>query len=299
MPWPEEIPGAVSAGSYRLVRLLGGAGGRVYEARHDRRSGRFAVKLFEDADPGAFQRGAQHVLALRHPGIVPVIDYGADVLNAQGALVMELCDGPSVAALVRDSGLLPAERVGRIVEGAASALGAVHGRGGVHGELSPDRILVARTQRGEAARLLGFGLGEEVSAEPMLTEVTPYTAPEQLAADPTAESDQFALAAIAYEMLTGVPPFDDSTAREQPPSIRDFAPEVNVIVDDVIRRALAPEPENRWSDIETFAQRLREAADGAHEEKTRIAPMPTPGHQSLTPTPGMETPPPNTPRAES
>src|SRR5690349_16892213 len=114
MPWPEQIPGAVMAGRYRLLRALDGAGGRLYEARHDRLSGRFAVKLYPDADPAAFRRRAQVALALRHPAIVQVIDYGPDGDGGRAFVVMEWVDGQPLSTIMRDSGLLPLEVVVRI-----------------------------------------------------------------------------------------------------------------------------------------------------------------------------------------
>src|SRR5262252_9593871 len=114
MPWPEVIPGAVMAGSFRLGRALDGSSGRVHEARHDRLAGRFAVKLFPEAQPGTFQHHARLALALRHPGIAQVIDYGVDAESGQAFVAMELCRGQSLAALAavaRESRLLPVERV--------------------------------------------------------------------------------------------------------------------------------------------------------------------------------------------
>jgi serine/threonine protein kinase len=280
-----DIRGAVTTGTYRLVRPLGRQGGRVHEARHDRLAGRFAVKLFGEVEPRAFQRNAQLAAALHHPGIVEVIDYSA--MQGQAFVVMEYIDGRALPSIIADSGLLPAERVGRIIESVAVGLQAAHRQGLAHGHLEPERIFVLPPgPDGERTKIVGFGLNDDVSAAPELTELTPYTAPEQLSGPSDARSDQFALAAIAYEMLTGVPPFDDSTERQEPPTIRDYAPEVNVIVDDVIRRGLSPDPDARWHDVHAFATRLREATDGgALEEKTRLAPLPLTVRPSLTPTP--------------
>jgi serine/threonine-protein kinase len=291
MPWPEEIPGAVMAGRYRLLRALDGERRRLYEARHDRLAGRFAVKLYPDAEPSAFRRRAQLALALRHPGAAQVIDYGPDASAAPGVgaggqafVVMEWIDGVPLSAFLRESGILPLDLVVRVVGGVAQALAAAHAQQIVHGDLSPDRILLLTGDGGGAGgeppttKVIGFGLGWGVSRAPELKEVTPYTAPEQLAADADERSDLFALGAVAYEMLAGVPPFDDGDAdgdggdRHEAPSIRDYVPDVNVIADDVIRRALALDPARRWPDVKTFADRLREAGlAGGADERTRIA----------------------------
>jgi serine/threonine-protein kinase len=304
MDRPAEIPGGVIGGSYRLVRALDGARGRVHEAKHDRLTGRFAIKLFPNADPAAFQRGAQLASALRHPGIVQVIDYGAPPGPGHAFAVMEYIEGRPLATILADDGRMQPPRVARLVDGIASGLAAAHAQGVAHGHLAPDRVLVAPTGlRGEQSKILGFGLDQNVSATPEMTELTPYTAPEQTTADADPRSDQFALAAIAYHLLTGAAPFDppddgDNLERPEPRSIRDYAPDVNVVVDDVVRRALSSDPGARWPDVTTFAQRLREAGDSgtALEEKTRVAlaPYGVGGRVSATPTPveALLTPPP-------
>src|SRR5215831_10183432 len=107
MAVPAEIPGALMAGTYRLVRPLSGESGRVYEARHDRLGGRLVVKLFDDADPVAFQTNARLASALRHPGIAQVLDYGAPADPAQGRafVVMEHIDGRQLSAIIAEAGL--------------------------------------------------------------------------------------------------------------------------------------------------------------------------------------------------
>ena len=310
MDRPAEIPGGVIGGTYRLVRALDGARGRVHEAKHDRLAGRFAIKLFPNAEPQAFQRGAQLASALRHPGIVQVIDYGAPPGPGQAFAVMEYIEGRPLSTILADDGRMQPPRVARLVDGIASGLAAAHAQGVAHGHLAPDRVLVAPTGlRGEQSKILGFGLDANGSAAPELTELTPYTAPEQTTGDADPRSDQFALAAIAYHLLTGAAPFDppdegDNLERPEPRSIRDYAPDVNVVVDDVIRRALSADPAARWPDVTTFALRLREAGDsgGALEEKTRVAlapfgagragATPTPVEALLTPPPPLTAPPP-------
>jgi serine/threonine protein kinase len=296
----EELSGTITAGSYRLVRALGADDGRVHEARHDRLAGRFAVKLFGEVEPGAFQRGAQQASALRHPGIVKVVDYGA----APGAafVVMEWVEGRSLADIIARDGALAPDAVARIVDSVALGLQAAHRQGLTHGHLTPERVLVLapggdggdETPGAERTKIVGFGLDQGAAANGLdITEVTPYSAPELLANDASPLADQYALGAIAYELLTGLPPAQDAAARRPPRSIREYDPTINVIVDDVVQRAISPDPDARWADVYTFSQRLREATDagGALEEKTRLAPLPlTVSRPSMTPTP-IELPP--------
>ena len=297
-----EFSGTITAGSYRVVRALGGDG-RVHEARHERLAARFALKLLGDVDARAFQRGAQQAAALRHPGIVKVVDYGMD---GRGAfIVMEWADGRSLTSMLGEGGPLAPDAVARIVDSVALGLQAAHRQGVGHGHLAPERLLVSgpgvahqsnndETPGAEHTKILGFGLGPAGALTPgmNITEVTPYTAPEQLAGDASPLADQYALAAIAYEMLTGEAPMSDALLRKPPRSLREYDPTINVIVDDVVQRALSFDPKERWVDVYTFAARLREAVDseGALEEKTRLAPLPLTVRPSATPTP-IELPP--------
>jgi serine/threonine-protein kinase len=278
-----EFSGTITAGSYRRVRALGGGAGRVYEARHDRLPGRFALKLFDEVDARAYQRAAQQAAALRHPGIARVVDYG--LVDGGAFAVMEWVDGRSLAAVLAAGPLAP-DAVARIIDSVALGLQAAHRQGVAHGHLAPERILVQElgvaaddeTPGAEHTKILGFGLGPREALRPgiSITEVTPYTAPEQLAGDATPVADQFALAAIAYHLLAGAPPAGDALLERPPRSLREYDPTINVIVDDVVQRALAFDPAARWPDVYTFSKRLREAidGDGALEEKTRLAPLP-------------------------
>jgi serine/threonine-protein kinase len=277
-----ELSGTNTAGSYRLVRALGSGASRVHEARHDRLAGRFAVKLLGGVEPSAFLRGAQQAAALRHPGIVRVVDYGG--APAQAFVVMEWVEGRSLAALLAERGPFAPDAVARIVDSVALGLQAAHRQGFAHGHLSPEHVLVLEssaegddTPGAERTKILGFGLsvsGAGASGLFDITEVTPYMAPEQAAGDASPLADQFGLAAIAYELLTGVAPA--SLPGRAPASVREFDPSINVVVDVVLRRALSFDPGKRWPDIYTFSQRLREGCDayGQLEERTRLAPLP-------------------------
>jgi serine/threonine protein kinase len=284
-----EFSGTLTTGSYWLVRALGDGDGRVHEARHERVAGRFALKLFGDVDPRAFERGAQQAAALRHPGIVKVVDYGRT--SGRAFVVMEWVEGHSLAALLAQGGAMPAERVARLVDSVALGLQAAHRQGLAHGHLDPGRVFVLapggdgdETPGAERTKIVGFGLGDDLAPGPQITEETPYMAPEQLAGEARPLADQFALAAIVYELLAGVPPSTDADDGQRPRSLREYASDLNVIVDDVVQRALLPDPGARWADVYTFSKRLREAVDagGELEEKTRLAPLPLTVTRSAT-----------------
>ena len=273
-----EFSGTSLVGSYRPVRVLDGAG-RVHEARHDRVPGRFVIKLFANVDARAFQRGAQQAAALRHPGIVRVVDYG--MAAGRAFVVMEWAEGRSLFALLGERGPLEPDTVARIVDGVAHGLQAAHRQGVAHGHLSPARVFVSvggaasedETPAAERTKILGFGLGPAgaLAAGVNVTAVTPYTPPEQLDGEPSPRADQYALAAVAYELLTGEPPAADALLGRPPRSIREYDPTLNVVIDDVVQRGLSFDPGPRWPDVHTFAARLREAvySEAALEERTR------------------------------
>jgi serine/threonine-protein kinase len=289
-----DFSGTVTPGRYRLVRPLDRDGGRVHEARHERLSGRFALKLFNDVEPLTFRKRAQVATALRHPGIVQVVDYSA---TSEGAfVVMEFVEGRSLAAILATSGPMPADRVARLIESMALGLQAAHRQGVAHGRLSPERVFVLPAAAHhdwapgtERTKIVGFALSNEARARAPSEAPTAYTAPEQLTGDADPQSDQYALAAIAYEMLTGVPAFSGPALRPRtPPLIRELAPAVSDLADEVIRRALSADPDVRWADVYTFSTRLREATDGLGEsdEPTRLAPLPlTVSRPAITPAP--------------
>ncbi|HEV3030759.1 MAG TPA: protein kinase [Polyangia bacterium] len=295
MTGEREFSGTITAGRFRLVRALGdGVAGRVHEARHDRLADRFAVKLFGDVEPCAFQRGAQQASSLHHAGLVKVVDYG--VALGHSCIVMEWIEGRSLAAMLASGGALAPDAVARIVDSIALGLQAAHRRGLAHGHLAPNRVLMLAPGTGGSGtnpgagqtKILGFGLGPDLAHRSSAgTAPTPYTAPEQPASDASPLGDQYALAAIAYELLTGVPP-EVTGGRRAARSIREYDPTINVILDEVVQRALSRDPASRWADVYSFSKHLREAAaaDGELEERTRLAPLPlTVSRPGRTPTP--------------
>jgi serine/threonine-protein kinase len=288
-----EFSGTIAAGRYRLGRALGG--GRVHEARHDRVGGRFALERFGDVDARAFLRGAQQAAALRHPGIVRVLDYGT---SPEAFIVMEWAEGRPLTDLLAARGALAPGEIAHLVESVALGLQAAHRQGLAHGHLTPAHILVTDEAGGSGealggarTKLLGFGTGPTGALAPAvsLTEVTPYEAPESLDGEPTPLADQYSLAAITYELLTGEAPRADG---RPPRSVREYDPTINVVIDDVVRRGLSVNPHARWPDVHTFAARLGEAAlaEGVLEEKTRLAPLPLTVTKPMTPAPDDLTP---------
>lgn len=282
-------------GAYRLLRKIGGGGaGDVYLAEGplgDAGSAQVAIKVLSGAasDPTArdIAGQAQAAGALRQSHILPltgVVEQG-DLL----ALVMAFAPGGSLGDTLRTRGPDGAKKlalplapgvVSRLVTQLGRALGAAHAAGLVHGDLKPANIFVRTSPNGAplaavsdfgqavltsaAAAVLGSG-GTSVPRErrPWAAEQLAFAAPEQLRGERLPASDQYALAAIAYYLLTGKPPVvpdADSLpaaiagASVTPPSL--LRPELGGEADAVFLRALAKEPGRRFPSIEAFAKAL-------------------------------------------
>ncbi|MDB4982517.1 MAG: Serine/threonine protein kinase, partial [Myxococcales bacterium] len=280
-----ELAGHVLAGKYRLIRVVAPGPREVHEARHESFSWRVAVKLWPMTTPwDAFRRGAERAMTLRHPGVMQVLDFNCEPGRAP-FLVLEWVDGRRLSEIIAEAGLLPLERVAPLIESAAWALASAHQQGIVHQELRPDEVFVVQapgTTR-EWVKLAGFGVSAALANEGAAPR-SRYRAREPrgdrgagVSGEVTGvdgddpQSDQYALAAIAYEMLAGVPPFDfdDERAQTEPPPISELAPGVSPAVDTAIRQALSREPEQRFAGVLEFARALRAAAEGASPKAVR------------------------------
>jgi serine/threonine-protein kinase len=255
----------------------------VYEVEHARLAGRYALKVLRReraGDPEAvdrFRREAEVASGLRHPHIVQVIDFD---VRSDGApfLVMERLEGEDLKEHLRRVGPLPLARVASLCEQIASALEAAHERGVVHRDLKPENVFLAavRGARGDFAKVLDFGISKVRAASTRLTGDrtilgTPhYMAPEQARGLDAIDgrADQFALAAIAYEMLAGTEAFqgEDATAilyqvvHETPPRLAGATALASPAVDAVLRRGLAKDPAARFPNVTAFASALSEAS---------------------------------------
>jgi serine/threonine protein kinase len=289
-------PGTVLQNTYQVVRPIGrGAMGQVYEVAHARLSGRYALKLLtNEAAADAeflqrFKREAQIVSGLRHPHIVQVIDFDQ---NSDGRpyLVMELLDGEDLAARIGREGPLALSRVVTIIGQIASALQTAHELGVIHRDLKPENVLLmhAGTDRGDFAKLVDFGISKVKNATLRLTQErmmigTPhYMSPEQArSGDVDERADQFALAAIAYELLSGelafagdnVPAVVYQVVHGQPPRLADGG-WISPAVDEVLLKGMAKRPQDRYATVTEFASAFAAAARGLDEGAALCKPRP-------------------------
>lgn len=267
-----QVP--ASCGPYRLVDRLGhGAMAQVYRGlAPDGRE--VAVKLLHPhltGDEGflaRFHREAEAAGRLDHPHIVKILDYGRE--GDLHYLVMELVDGPSLQAMLRDRThpLTPAEAVALIAP-LADALDYAHRQGVIHRDVKPSNILL-RGGRLDDPVLTDFGVARMVEAT-VATQAgallgTPaYMAPEQGEGKPGDErSDIYALGVILYELLTGQPPFQADSPyavilrhiHTPPPPPRSLRPDLPPALEAVVLRALEKDPAARYPSAAAFAAAL-------------------------------------------
>ncbi len=276
-----DLIGQILGGAYRVLRQLDAGGmGMVYEAEHVRLRRPLAVKIMaghlaQDENALArFHREAEIVSQLEHPHIVQVIDFDTTPAG-QPFLVMELLRGISLESRL-ERGLMAIDEAVLIATQAASGLSAAHRRDIVHRDLKPANIFLLDSSDQVFVKLLDFGISKRTGHSRGLTGEfdilgTPdYMAPEQ-ALGRTAlvdhRGDQFALAVITYEMLTGRLPFAadevmevlQRVIRDTPTAPSVVRPEIPQRVDDVILRALSKRPEERFESIAEFAEALSSA----------------------------------------
>ena len=266
---------------YELLSRLGQGGmASVYRAvpvdRVDR-SEVVAIKIIRPDQiskdfQARFQREIRVSARLDHPNVLRVIDWGQD--GAITYLVMELVEGTTLTRLIPAGGLPLArglEYIGGVIEGLAYA----HSRGIVHRDLKPENVMVTSTGR---VKLMDFGLARsrEVKTVTLTGSVmgTPaYMAPEQVLNGPsrgalTDRSDQYALAVLIYEVLSGRRPFegDDPMAlimshiNDPPASLTEFLPDIPVKFADVLLKMLAKSPRERFETVKAAGCALLKAA---------------------------------------
>src|SRR5271157_3365424 len=278
--------GAPFAG-YTILRQLGAGGmAEVYLALHPRLPRRDVIKVLAEAvtaDPEfreRFNREADLAATLWHPHIVGVHDRGE--FDGQLWISMDYVEGTDASRLVKEryQDGMPIQEVCAILQAVAGALDYAHDRGLLHRDVKPANILLTHPEDGERRIVLAdFGVARHLGDISGITETNvavgtvAYAAPEQLSgANIDGRADQYALAATAFHLLTGAPPFQHSNPiavisqhlHEDPPRLSDYRPDLAQL-DDVFCKALAKQPEDRFERCRAFAAAVSEQFDGVSE----------------------------------
>ena len=266
------------AATYDVEREIGRGGmGVVYRAIDKRLKRPVAIKLlppelaFRRDIRQRFQREAETAAQLSHPNIVPI--YSVDEIGNLVFFVMACVDGDNLATQLRLRGPLPPEEVRRYLTEVAEALAYAHARGVIHRDIKPDNILIDALD-GRAlvtdfgiARAAEGGEGARLTATGLAIGTPAYMSPEQASGDRDVDgrSDLYSLGVVAYQMLTGEPPFTGNTTpvllvkhlSEVPVPVEERRPDTPPMLAAMVMRLLEKEPEHRFQSATDFAQVLR------------------------------------------
>jgi serine/threonine-protein kinase len=273
--------------TYTVERELAGGMSRVFVAEDVALGRRVVVKVLpsevlSSVSRERFRREIALVAGLQHPLIVPLLTAGE--LEGVPYFTMPLVDGETLHARLRRSGELPIEDTIRLLREVASALAYAHRKGLVHRDIKPDNILLTE----DHAIVSDFGVAKALTAATAgddgthaLTSVgialgTPaYMAPEQAAADPATDhrADIYAFGVVAYEMLTGRPPFDGrpqellaAHSTQMPAPIASRRPAVPERLASLVMRCLAKRPSDRPQRADELVRELDEVPGSSRRQ---------------------------------
>ena len=261
-------------GNYRLVRLLGQGGfADVYLGEHIYLHTYAAIKVLHaqltEETMGGFLNEAQTIGRLRHPNIIRELDFG--VQNSTPYLVMDYTPKGTLRRLHPKGSRLSLPTIVHYVKQVADALQYVHDHRFIHRDVKPENIFLESDGK---VLLSDFGIAitSNVSSSPVGT--LPYMAPEQLEGKAVRASDQYALAIVVYEWLTGRPPFQGDPIQLEyqhrfvsPPPPRELNPSIPPSVEQVVLRALEKNPKRRFPTVKAFDQALEQASKAAEEKR--------------------------------
>lgn len=270
---------------YTILERVGGGGmADVYRA-HDKLLDRsVAVKVlraqFTDDEEFVtrFRREAQAAARLSHPNIVNIYDVGRD--EDSYYIVMEYISGETLKDRIVREGPLPVETAVRVALEIGEALEHAHQNNIVHCDIKPHNILMTRSGR---VKVTDFGIARAVTSATMTQTGTiigsvHYFSPEQAKGAPvSAKSDIYSLGAVMYEMLTGTVPFSGETPisiaikhlQDEPQPLRELNPSVPPILEALVLKAMAKNPEQRFTDIGAMIADLRSAQHYLRDDHTR------------------------------
>ena len=267
-------------GNYRLVNLIGQGGfADVYLGEHLHLGTRAAIKVLQirvgSTGIEQFRTEARTIASLIHPHIVRVLDFGVE--QDIPFLVMDYAPGGSLRQRYPEGNFLPVASIIAYTKQIASALQYAHDQNFIHRDVKPGNMLLMNEN---TLLLSDFGLvkvAHNSNSYSMqgVAGTAAYIAPEQIQGRPHIASDQYALGAIVYEWLSGTLPFQGSPIEiygqhlhAMPPSLHEIFPAIPPEAENVVFRALAKDPSQRFPRIEDFAIALEQAYHAAGSRQT-------------------------------
>lgn len=277
-----------TVGRYEILSELGqGAMGVVYKARDPKINRLLAIKTIRFSDEfeesklkevkTRFLREAEIAGQLSHPSIVAIYDVGEDFDLTY--IAMEFLEGEDLHRFCKKGSLLPLRKVLHIVEETSNALGYAHERGVIHRDVKPANIMLLKDGK---VKMTDYGIAKAVSSSQTKSGIilgTPnYMSPEQINGhEVDGRSDIFSLGVVFFELLTGQLPFYGKTltnlfyqiTQAKHLSPRKINPKVPKPCEQIIEKALAKEPEQRFQSAEEFARYLKAMISKIDEVRAR------------------------------
>ena len=296
-------------GNYRLIRLLGEGGfAKVYLGEHIHLGTQAAIKVLHtqlgSEDASAFGTEAKTIAHLIHPNIVRVLEFGIE--GKTPFLVMDYAPNGTLRQHHAKGSILSAATILPYVKQTAAALQYAHDQKLIHRDIKPENMLLGRNKE---VLLSDFGIAlvaqssRHQNTQDVVGTVS-YMSPEQIQGKPRPASDQYSLAVVVYEWLSGDRPFHGSFTElctqhmfATPAPIRQKLPLVSPYVDEVLQTALAKDPHQRFSSVQAFADAFEQAIQPGKVPNIsatlkrppppteRIAPPPPRPYTSYTPPP--------------
>jgi hypothetical protein len=273
---------------YRLRAVLGRGGmSIVYQAENPRLRNVIALKVLapelanDQIFRTRFREESQIAASLNHPNVIPIHDFGSS--NGLLYIAMRYVSGTDLRRLIAEHRRLAPDTAIHLLEQAARALDTAHRRGLVHRDIKPGNLLIAQSGSGdemdpEHVYLADFGITKYVgrrtglTAAGMLIGTVHYTSPEQIQElTVLGTADQYSLGCVLYECLTGQAPFEKRSneaimwahvnERPAPPTL--LRPDLPPVIDEVIARVLAKDPNERYTNCREFIASARAAIAAA------------------------------------
>jgi eukaryotic-like serine/threonine-protein kinase len=280
MPGIGDLVGTTLLGRYKITRKIGQGGmGAVFEAQHTLIGKPVAVKVLLDkyakreAIVARLEQEARLASATRHEHIIDINDFGTTD-DGRTFVVMEYLEGESLAECLQREETLPEQRILRIAQQIASALGAAHSKGIVHRDVKPENVFLLKRKEGDFVKVVDFGISKSLRAsdatreedQVRLTQTgmvlgTPlYMSPEQARGDDDLDHriDVYALGVIMYELATGRVPFMGSNylsvisqvLNDTAKSPRSIRPELSEEFEAIVMKALVKDKDHRYQSME-------------------------------------------------
>ncbi len=259
-------------GPYRIHRLIGKGGmGVVYQGVHTKLDQRVAIKVMtseyarEEGMRERFVQEAKLQAQLSHPNVVNIFNYLED--ESDIFLVMEFVPGRTLEQMLQAGGAISLPETLHIMDGVLSALEFMHGRGIVHRDIKPANIII--TESGQV-KVTDFGIAKAVGEKGMTRTGTAlgtvwYMSPERIRGEPIGHaSDIYALGITLYQMVTGQVPFPSDSEyevmrahiEEPPPPPTGINADIPQALSDIILKALAKKPQDRFPSAEVFRKAI-------------------------------------------